>query len=403
MARRRGQRKGYLHKKGPSWIGEWREDVRSATGALKRVKFARTIAPAKGPGAVSKREAQRIFYDEILSKLDQASVRPSTLMTLEEFIEKRFVSDVVWACKPSGKKHYEYTLKKVKNQLGQLRLRDICVDDVQDMLRQMIDEGKSVQTAVHIKNTVSAVINHAKAKGLFFGDNPVLGVHLPDMQRRELHALTFDQVRSALAALKSPAKEMVLVAVMTSMNIAEMLGVRWKRVNLTGQFVESDGEMLPPFSAAVRENYYRGDFSSVKTGSRRRIVPLLACVVQALKQIRLRSQFTGPDDVVFASSTGRPLDDHNIAARKLKPEGKKLGMPWLNWHCLRRTHTTLADSVGMPLADRQAMMGHATAGMTMHYTAGDVERRREYMQRIEDRLFEVSSADQVPTKKGQVQ
>ena len=51
-------------------------------------------------------------------------------------------------------------------------------------------------------------------------------------------------------------------------------------------------------------------------------------------------------DPVFAARTGRPLDEHNIARRYLKPVGAKLGMPWLSWHCFRRTRTTLSHQSG---------------------------------------------------------
>ena len=35
-----------------------------------------------------------------------------------------------------------------------------------------------------------------------------------------------------------------------------------------------------------------------------------------------------------------------------------LGMPWLSWHCFRRTHTTLSHELGMTLMDRMTMIGH---------------------------------------------
>jgi len=76
------------------------------------------------------------------------------------------------------------------------------------------------------------------------------------------------------------------------------------------------------------------------------------------------NKFTGPDDPVFAARTGKPVDEHNIARRHLKPVGTSLGMPWLSWHCFRRTHTTLANELGMAFTDRMAMMGHSEARMT---------------------------------------
>jgi hypothetical protein len=80
MAKRRGQRKGWLSRQGASWMLAWREDVRSAAGEVARHRFYRLIAPASGPGALTKKQAERIAWDEVLSKLDQVSLYPGSLL-----------------------------------------------------------------------------------------------------------------------------------------------------------------------------------------------------------------------------------------------------------------------------------------------------------------------------------
>ena len=148
-----------------------------------------------------------------------------------------------------------------------------------------IESGYSVQTAVHIRNVVSAVFNHAKLKRAYAGDNPVIGVRLPEMERKPTNALSFDQGRVLLEALPTPARQMALLSMTTSLNVAEMLGLRWKWVNLTNQAILVCGELLPPYTLGVRENYYRGKFGSVKAKSRRRNVPLSGSVVASLQSL----------------------------------------------------------------------------------------------------------------------
>src|SRR5437868_6208068 len=169
--------------------------------------------------------------------------------------------------------------------------------------------------------------------------------------------LRFDRAVRKLEALKSPAREMVLFAIPASMNIAEICGLQWKRVNLTEQFATVDGESLPPLTVAVRAQWYRGEYGSVKARSRRRNLPIPLALRAVLAKMRERKKFTGSDDPVFAARTGKPVDEHNIARRYLKPVGESLGMDWLSWHCFRRTHTTLANELGMAFTDRMAMMG----------------------------------------------
>ncbi len=179
------------------------------------------------------------------------------------------------------------------------------------------------------------------------------------------------------------------------MNIAEICGLQWKRVNLNEQFTTVDGESLPPLTIAVRAQWYRGEYGSVKamigdnytSKSRRRNLPIPVPLRGVLAKIKERTRFTGPDDPVFVARTGKPVDEHNVARRHLKPVGKSLGMPWLSWHCFRRTHTTLANELGMAFTDRMAMMGHSEARMTALYTADDLQRRRTVLDQMADRLL----------------
>ena len=65
-------------------------------------------------------------------------------------------------------------------------------------------------------------------------------------------------------------------------------------------------------TVAVRENYYRGVFGTVKKKSRNRDLPLPVAVLRVLKQVMDESEFKGPDDLVFATESGTPLDEKNL-------------------------------------------------------------------------------------------
>jgi integrase len=362
----------------------FREDALDEGGKIIRVRHNRKIADVR---EVSKREAQRIAR-KILGELDGQMLRPASLMTVAEFYEQSFKPEVMWALKHAGQKHYKYILgQRVLPCIGELRLRDNIHNPLQALVKMTIETGHSVQLAVHIRNAVSALFNHAKRKGVFFGDNPAQGIRLPEMQRRETHSLNFEQARLVLMAFPPPVQEMALLSITASLNAAEMLGLRIKRLNLTDQPVVVSGEVLQPRTLAVRENYYRGKFGSVKAKSRRRDVPLSSSVVAALSAYLARSRFVGPDDLVFASRKGTPLNDSNLLRRVIKPVGKKLGLPWLSWHVFRHTHATLGEQIGMALSDRQAQMGHGDVRMTLHYTHSDLDRRRDSVEAMTERLL----------------
>jgi len=399
MARRRLQLKGHLYRDGRWWRLRWREDVIGEDGKITRSRPTAVIAACKGRGSFTRKKAERLAWDAILSKLDQAQMCPQSIMTLGDFVERHFIPEHVQLKKLAGRRHYATILKHVIVALGSKTLRDIGLGDVQRLVagmvgreyRYAVGKGKnkkirtgsySVQTAVHVRNAISAIFRHAKQNRMYAGDNPAELVRLPEMQRRESHALSAEQMTELLEVLESPTRELALFATLTSMNIAELCGLVWRRVNLADTWLTVDGEVLPPMTLAVRQQWYRGAYGTVKARSRRRNLPISQDMAAELAAIRCRSKFIGPDDPVFAASTGRPVDEHNLAKRKLKPAGVKLGMPWLSWHAFRRTHTTLADQLEMTAGDRVAMMGHADFRMTSHYTVVDLDRRRAVIERM---------------------
>jgi len=116
---------------------------------------------------------------------------------------------------------------------------------------------------------------------------------------------------------------MTFLAVMTSMNIAEICGLKWKRLNLGDEPIIMDDELLRPLMAAVREQWYKGQWGSVKARARRRNVLLPKWAVDELRELRKRREWVDPEDPVFAGKSGKPVCENAIVQRHLKPAGRQ--------------------------------------------------------------------------------
>jgi integrase len=222
------------------------------------------------------------------------------------------------------------------------------------------------------------------------------------MTRKDRFTPTEEQVGALLAVLRDPAYspcfEAVLWSCTNSPNYAEMAAVRWRRVNLTGQPTLADGRNLPAYTAAIREDYYGGEFSSTKTEARNRLIPLAPTLVQALAALKPRSRFHGPDDLVFCNEKGKPL--HKDAMDyKLEKASTEAGIPQTRWHSLRRYFATQSDRLGMPQQDRQRTLGHSSAAMTVHYTEEDLNRRRPFIEQIAQGLLNAAAQAGAATAK----
>ena len=73
MARRRGQRKGYLRAENGSWLLTFRIYTHDSPQGKRQTV---TIGPADGPGRLTKHQAQRFAWDHYLQPLDTATLKP---------------------------------------------------------------------------------------------------------------------------------------------------------------------------------------------------------------------------------------------------------------------------------------------------------------------------------------
>lgn len=421
MARRRFQH-GSLQKDGNWWRVRFWEDVSDGEGGTFRRRGNHIVGPRRGPDAINEKQARRRMAEH-MREVNRLDVVPGSLMLVRDFVERRFKPEYVTTLKPGGQDHYDVVLKHVTAALGGMPLRTVKHEHVQrmcldllkktytigkDRVREVKDKatGKRVelfekrarqvpysrQAALHLKNATSAVFSYAKTVHMYSGDNPAANVRLPEMIRKEKHSLTVDQMKLWLDVAPSPARQMSHLSVLTSMNAAEMRGLQWQDVNLTDEWQVWDGVAVQPKSIVIRRQWSTrrggGAYHTVKARGRGRDLPMDTSIEKLFHGLASRDKFIGPHDPVFASSTGRPVDTHNLLNRVLKPIGIKLGMPWLGWHVFRHTHASWLRQDGASPADQMAMLGHTDIRTTMMYGQPDLERRRGVVERMGAKLFQ---------------
>ncbi len=76
-----------------------------------------------------------------------------------------------------------------------------------------------------------------------------------------------------------------------------------------------------------------------------------------------------------------------VLTRYVKPAGRALGMPWLNWRCLRTSHATWLKMAGADVKDAQAQMRHSRASTTLDIYQQFVP---ESQMRVVERLSSLS-------------
>ena len=371
MARRRYQ-KGNIRKRGkrnPVWELQWWRDCINPDGKIGRKRESVILGPV---ASMTRRQALKAA-EEHLRPLNLGKVTPFSAISFREFVDKYFVPNFFPTLKLSTQRRYRRTLEKhLLPAFGDSRLCDIGTLDLQQFVLQKMAGGLGWECADHYRNLMSKIFVTAKKWGFFAADNPATGVDLPEKKAvREKHVLLPEQIPALLAALEKPARTMVLVGVLTGLRVGEILGLRWRDVDF------SSGEIR------VEQACYRGLIGTPKTKNSRRTLPMPESLKDELK--RLREKAASGEHLVFQTRNGTPFSDTNLLHQHLKPVGRKLGMPWLNWHTLRRTHATLFQQAGGTLREAQAQLGRSKMSTTLEiYTISMPQAQRKAVENLSD-------------------
>ena len=369
-----------LYREGGAWKFRVNENLFNVRGFKEHTwRDPIHVGPATGPERLTRKQAQRVVWERLPAASQQKEAPQPSAMTVADFVEKAFVPEHVAIKGLAGRTHYRAILKHVLTPeevqrvfnldiersrtrlkaipdwpyISRLGLSDTRPEHIEGLMMAAQARGYSMQTVTHIRNVVSAIFSHAKKGNYFSGTNPASQVLVPGISRKEAHMLSLPQLKAVLELMRYPEKEMTLMAILTGMNVAEICGLQWKHVNLSPSEQYADGEVIPSRTIAVRKQWYRGELNSVKIGRTRNVsVPELMFPV--LNELVRRVRFTKPDDFVLVSEAGTPVNETNIASRRLKGVGQELAMPWLSWHVFRRTRKDYLQRFGSRFVERVA-------------------------------------------------
>ncbi len=334
-------------RKDPVWIGRYREDVITADGRKHRLQRSLVLGPVREMG---KRKAEAVLAER-LAAINQGLKKPTVMVTFQQFVLERFEPRILPTLRPGTARNYQSLIRHdLLPFFGEVRLTEIGPQDV-----QMFLAGKSKQvaagTVLTLRNRLSKIFGTA-VKWRYLQSNPAQGAQVPALTNtRERVALTPEQARALLAQLNEPFRTMVLLAVLSGLRRGELLGLRWKHVNFTEHLV------------TVAESVYLGRSAAPKTKASRRQVFIDGVVFDSLA--RLRPEHFQPDEFVFPSERGTPLNPHNVLYRAIHPACQRAGVPLVSWHVFRYSYSTWADPTGESIKALQAQLGHTDAKLTL--------------------------------------
>jgi integrase len=285
-------------------------------------------------------------------------------LTVAEHLNNWLAGYARTACSPRTVDGYQAVIENhLIPALGHIQLRQLQPQAIQAYYGKAV-ERLSARTVHHHHRVLSQSLKYAVRHGIL-GRNVCELVTAPSCRKKAMRTLTPGEVEVLLEeASGSKFYPVIYTAVSTGLRQAELLGLRWRDVDL---------DLL---SISVSQTLYkrRGvcTFKEPKTsGSSRRVAmtPKLALSLKGYRAEResLHWQLGVPltlDDLVFANHDGKPIDP-SVLTHNFARIVKQAGLGRVRFHDLRHTFASLMLMAGVHPKIVSEALGHASVAFTM--------------------------------------
>ena len=280
--------------------------------------------------------------------------------------------------RPYTRRNYRAYLDRILlPKFGKMKVAAITPEHVAGLLRDLEKRGLSAATITDYTKPLSGTLAFALRRGLI-ATNPCSVLTRDDRPqpkpKQPVHVWSDDEMDALIEASERLAKlpqarydysPVLRLALFTGLRLGELLGLQWKDIDL------HEGELH------VRRQWTRlGEYALTKSNAGVRRVPLSADVVTFLTALKLTSPFSGDDDPVFASMSGKPLGHRNVTRRGSEPAIKEAGIEGVSIHDLRHAFASRMISRGVELVTLASLMGHEDARITLSRYAHVYDNRR---------------------------
>jgi integrase len=313
------------------WYGTYREDVKTADGAILRSqRKVRLGTPAELP---TKNSARAKLADLL------ANSQPTTEITFRELVDRWKAAEGP-TLKSTSFDHY-------KNALRAYALPAFGTQTITNINREAVQKFLAEKAAKYSKSTLRSMrvvlsLTLGWAKNCdWIEANPCEGVRLPRVTggRKIIRTvLTGEQILALTARLKEPYATLVLFLAVSGVRIGEAAAVK--------------GSSFSGNTLLVTQRISNGKIDSVKSKKGVRGLPLDPGLVARMFQL-------GPGEWIFRSRRGTCINPGNALKRYIRPAAEALGIHIGGWHDFRHTLNTTLRRDGTDPGVRARILGQS--------------------------------------------
>ena len=334
-----------------------------STVTLNGVEYYRTrIEDADGKRVALYARTPEELYDketEALEQIGHARFHRKS-PTVAEYCEKWLLMQSVHVRQTTLTDYTSKVRRHIIKELGEMRMADVTLDDIQLALVPVSKKSASVYKAVVI--LYKSIFRAAKESHVI-EVNPTLHLNAKGggVPQEDRQALTDEQVEQLLDAIRDlPPYVSVMIGLYAGLRREEILALQWDSV-----YLDTDAPYLTVRRAWHTEHNRPVILTELKTKAAERNIPLPTCLAECLREAKK----TSTSDYVVANRDGGPL-----SYTQFKQLGEKA---WNNGHCvysldfevtphqLRHTYITNLIHSSVDPKTVQYLAGHESSKITM--------------------------------------
>ena len=239
------------------------------------------------------------LYDkelEALEQIDNATFRRKS-PTVAEYCEKWLLMQSVHIRATTLTDYTSKIQRHIIKELGQKRMADVTLDDIQLVLVPVSQKSASVYKSVVI--LYKSIFRAAKESHVI-DENPTIYLDSKGgVPQEERQALTDEQAERLLDAIRGlPPYVFVMIGLYAGLRREEILALQWDSV-----YLDTDTPYLTVRRAWHTEHNRLVILTELKTKAAERNIPLPVCLAECLKAAKAIST----SDYVVANRDGEPL------------------------------------------------------------------------------------------------
>jgi integrase len=312
----------------------------------------------------------RIALDDVVAQLNRNPVHALGAEPVRRFVEQVYIpmkyENGDWREHTGREAEYIFR-RSILPQIGEVRCRDLKAGHLREVLRKLAETGLTYESVTKVRFAMGDMVKRMVSEE-YLTSNISAGLKTPKTARRSdrsrLRRVTLKDYSRAWAVLNERERLAFDLVTFCGLRGSEVYGLK-------------NDDLIQAGAIRITRSWYRGRINPTKTGESREV----GVVFEIFDRLK-----AWIDDLPDRSHTGwvfpseqvtTPVLADNVLRRYVYPCLEPIGLDWINFAVLRRTHSTLHHEKRTDpkiIADQQ---GHGLGVHLAEYVETSVERKRE--------------------------